>query len=39
MLEIKSRISEEFEGFDNDKLFPLENGQIWQQSQNKYWYH
>ncbi|TCO78497.1 hypothetical protein [Chromatocurvus halotolerans] len=30
-LEIKSRISGDFNGWDGDTIFRLENGQIWQQ--------
>ena len=36
---IKSHISGEFEGWDGDTLFMLDNGQIWQQSSYDYMYH
>ena len=36
---IESRIEGEFEGWDGDTIFKLENGQIWQQSSYAYTYH
>ena len=36
---IKSRIDGDFEGFDDENLFPLYNGQYWIQKNYKYWYH
>lgn len=33
---IESRIEGEFEGWDGDTIFELENGQIWQQSSYAY---
>jgi len=39
MLVAKSQIAGDFEGFDDDILFPLINGQYWIQKKYKYWYH
>lgn len=36
---IESRISGAFEGWDGDTIFPLTNGQIWQQASYAYTYH
>lgn len=36
---IKSKIDGDFEGFDDEKLFPLYNGQYWIQKKYKCWYH
>jgi|SRR5690606_28149228 len=36
---IKSKIDGDFEGFDDETLFPLYNGQYWMQKNYKYWYH
>jgi hypothetical protein len=36
---IESRIDGEFEGWEGDTIFKLENGQIWQQSSYAYTYH
>lgn len=36
---IKSRIDGDFEGFDDENLFPLSNGQYWIQKNYKYWYY
>lgn len=36
---IKSRIDGDFEGFDDENLFPLYNSQYWIQKNYKYWYH
>ena len=33
------RIDGEFEGFDEDMLFKLQNGTFWLQDEYKYWYH
>jgi hypothetical protein len=38
-LVIKSKIDGDFEGFDDENLFPLYNGQYWIQKNYKYWYH
>lgn len=35
----ESRIEEEFEGWDSDKIFVLDNGQRWQQTHYQYRYH
>ncbi len=35
----KSKINGDFEGFDDNKVFPLYNGQHWRQKRYKYWYH
>ncbi|MFT3723036.1 MAG: hypothetical protein QM773_05555 [Hyphomonadaceae bacterium] len=35
---IESRIDDEFEGFEADKVFVLQNGQIWQQTSARYKY-
>ena len=35
---IESRIDHEFEGFEADKVFVLQNGQIWQQTSARYKY-
>ena len=34
-----AHINGEFEGFDEDVLFPLDNGAYWLQAEYKYWYH
>ena len=36
---IESRISGDFEGFDEDNVYKLENGQIWIQTEYRYHYH
>lgn len=36
---IESHISGEFEGWDGETVFVLDNGQIWQQSSYAYHYH
>lgn len=36
---IESRIDGDFEGFDEDNVFKLSNGQIWIQTEYKYHYH
>ena len=36
---IESRIDGDFEGFDEDNIYKLENGQIWIQTEYKYHYH
>lgn len=36
---IQSTIDGTFEGWDGDTLFPLTNGQIWQQAEYNYHYH
>ena len=36
---IESRIDGDFEGWDGDTIFKLQNGQIWQQSSSQYTYH
>lgn len=36
---IASRIDDDFEGWDGDTIFILENGQIWQQDGYAYTYH
>ena len=36
---IESRIDGEFEGWDGETIFKLQNGQIWQQSSYAYRYH
>jgi len=36
---IESRISGDFEGWDGETVFVLDNGQIWQQSSYAYHYH
>ncbi len=33
------RIDGEFEGFDQDALFKLQDGTFWLQEEYKYWYH
>jgi len=35
---IESRVDGEFEGWDGETIFPLTNGQIWQQVQYAYIY-
>src|SRR6201989_1773093 len=35
----KSKIDGDFEGFDDEKFFPLYNGKYWIQKTYKYWYH
>lgn len=35
----KSRIDGDFEGFDDENLFPLYNGKYWIQKEYKYWYY
>lgn len=35
----ESRIKEDFEGWDGDKVFELDNGTKWQQKYYKYHYH
>lgn len=37
-LVVESRIDGEFEGWDGDRVFPLINGQKWQQARYKYRY-
>ena len=37
--EVESRIDGTFEGWDGDTVFPLENGQVWQQTSYDYLYH
>jgi hypothetical protein len=36
---IETKIDGEFEGWDGETLFKLENGQIWQQTSYAYTYH
>lgn len=36
---VESAIDGEFEGWDGDTIFQLENGQVWQQSSYAYTYH
>lgn len=36
---LESKIDDDFEGFDDDMLFALLNGQYWIQINYKYWYH
>lgn len=36
---IESRIDGEFDGWDGETIFKLQNGQIWQQSEYAYTYH
>jgi hypothetical protein len=36
---IESHIEGDFEGWDGDTIFKLDNGQIWQQSSYSYYYH
>ena len=36
---IESQIDGDFEGFDEDNIFKLSNGQIWIQTEYKYHYH
>lgn len=36
---IESTIEGDFEGFDDEQIFKLDNGQIWQQDEFKYHYH
>lgn len=36
---IESRIDGDFEGFDDNKVFVLMNGQIWRQAEYKYHYY
>jgi len=36
---IKSKIDGDFEGFDYENLFPLNNNQYWSQKNYKYWHH
>ncbi|MFT3749119.1 MAG: hypothetical protein QM768_12410 [Agriterribacter sp.] len=38
-LIVDSRINDDFEGFDDEMLFALSNGQYWIQAEYKYWYH
>jgi len=38
-LILKSKINEDFKGFDTDALFPLANRQYWIQTARKYWYY
>jgi hypothetical protein len=38
-LVVDSRIDDDFEGFDDEMLFALANGQYWIQEEYKYWYH
>lgn len=35
---VESQIDGDFSGFDNDILFPLQNGQYWIQTNYKHWY-
>ncbi|MBI5324873.1 MAG: hypothetical protein HZB41_06315 [Ignavibacteriae bacterium] len=35
---IESRINGTFEGFDDGKIFLLQNGTVWKQIKYKYWY-
>ena len=37
--QLRSRLKEDFEGFENEKLFLLENGQCWKQKKFDYWNH
>ena len=37
-LKIKSRIAGEFNGWDGDNIYELDNGTKWQQAQYKYKY-
>ena len=34
-----SRIVDEFEGFDDEMLFQLDDGSCWLQDEYRYWYH
>lgn len=36
---VESRIDGEFEGWEGDTIFELENGQVWQQAEYAYMYH
>ncbi len=36
---VESRIDGDFEGWDGDTVFQLENGQVWQQSSYAYTYY
>lgn len=38
-LVVDGQIDDDFEGFDDEMLFSLYNGQYWVQSTYKYWYH
>lgn len=38
-LVVDSRIDGDFEGFDDEMLFAISNGQYWIQTEYKYWYH
>jgi hypothetical protein len=38
-LVVESKIDDDFEGFDDEMLFSLFNGQYWIQKTYKYWYH
>lgn len=35
----QAQIDDEFEGFDEDRLFKLTDGTYWIQDEYKYWYH
>ena len=37
-LLLSSRIAGNFEGFDGDRVFQFDNGQVWQQAEYKYRY-
>lgn len=39
MADIRSRVEGEFSGFDDDAIFRLSNGQVWQQAIYKYHYY
>ena len=36
---LRSQIDGDFEGFDDEVLFPLMDGSFWIQDEYKYWYH
>ena len=36
---VETRIDGEFDGWDDDKIYKMQNGQIWQQSSYHYHYH
>ena len=35
----RGRIDSDFEGFDDNAIFKMDNGSYWIQDQYKYWYH
>lgn len=38
-LVVNSQIDGTFDGFNDNRLFPLKNGQYWIQDRYQYWYH